>query len=364
MDKKYIKRWEKIRSIGKRRYALLHGIQFGAIYFLVQLVVILLREYIPTEKVSFTEQVVFIIQKHAYIFIGFIIFFVVHALSAHFTWERNQNEYNRIILDSGTDEIKGGSVLAYNKKTIVYILGVAIVVLLFIYLNNSILPYRDSTILMGEVENYLSNKYDEDFIVMDDITRNGPWYYVSCYPKTDVDIRFIVVWHKGKPEKATDTYINSRLKYPDELKLIQYIRETLGYDTLMYFEFYLTDIRNDMKDMENQDILEKYKDKLYIDVQCHTFVNELNPKEEIDRAYSMLENYFYDKFGDWNLHIYFYSENYKNVLTQQYEENNNFFKTMDTATANRLYKEGQLINALHLCPGIANEQAMDHYYYR
>ena len=79
----------------------------------------------------------------------------------------------------------------------------------------------------------------------------------------------------------------------------------------MHFEFWTTndgllDISDEVKNMDYDEIKEKYKDKVYLHVSCYTFTHKLDKEKESKRAYELQENFLRKNAGDWIFEVLFF----------------------------------------------------------
>ena len=229
--------------------------------------------------------------------------------------------------------------------------------------------YNDYSILKSEVNAYLADKYDREFVVKDDIEKRKSLYHLKCYPKDNPEIEFLTIWKKGDLKKSRDTYLNYKWNYQAEPEATMVIEDYYGEDALIHFQFWTTndglmDITDEVKHMDYEEVIRKYKDKVSIDIHCYTFSSGLDQKKESERAYQVIENYLRKNAGDGMFHIYFFAEDHKEELMRQYEADNGFFWIKGTSDFTKMYKKGELLNILHLTPGIEKEEIGNHFYYK
>lgn len=97
-DKKFVEKWEKIRKKGKMNYALTWGLIMGVFTSIGSIMGTIIRIWVTSETFSFNNREM-LIYWHSLGYLGVIIGGFLAGLTGafYFRWDRNENEYNKII---------------------------------------------------------------------------------------------------------------------------------------------------------------------------------------------------------------------------------------------------------------------------
>ena len=209
---------------------------------------------------------------------------------------------------------------------------------------------KEAEIVRNKIEKAIEKKYGLDFDVeLPEIQGNEGFGYDVMLAKarttTGDRFDFNVQWVISKDKLDYDTYISAKMGHEAwkiwESKLNASYGEVYG----VYYMFgvnadFESSHYNELKDMKVEEILKKYPEKILVEIQFSTVVNNLDVDVEAKRIYE-LTRWFGEKELSGITFIVTFGQNEKKVeFLKRYKDGG--------SSPQRMYDDGVLINVFRI----------------
>lgn len=204
---------------------------------------------------------------------------------------------------------------------------------------------------------YLESTYNKKFEVEEpQLIGNEGFGYNSyqayAYPVDETKMRFRVQWEKGNPGNFDDGYIHAKWRNPAKDEFDGLLKEIYkddiasSYGFNFNFKYYEIDFE-DVKDLSYEQVVERYHDKIYIDMKYYVFVDgSIDKREEAEKVYSIIKRHILDKgIGTLCVTVSYMSSEFKDEFNREF---NNVTLGRNGYDVDSLYKRKMLINGLGL----------------
>lgn len=181
-------------------------------------------------------------------------------------------------------------------------------------------PIKESEVAV-EIQNYLQEKYQKEFVVTDlDYIPATKKYVMSAYPKEDPSLEFQVSQYSYSIE-VEENYLSEKWSKEAEEKYKLIIEQS--FPESFDFNIHVGIKNNEMKNLSSnslyQDLMSKNDERLYHDFTVNVIVNldELNRDVEIKRIYNFIKYLKNNNFHDVSLDIRYLDSALKKQLNRE-----------------------------------------------
>ena len=212
-----------------------------------------------------------------------------------------------------------------------------------------LINYEKPETIRAEVKDYLSKKYQIEFMVNKPEYTGNAWE-IYANPINGQKTDTFVQWKKSAvPHITYDSYIDDRLRLQALPKTEQYFKSLYGEDTQVFFLFQCMDDKfsksEEAKTIDLKDEVKLQKKNNYMEVQCYVFEDKKQKQAIEERDAKRAINECLDQTASaWQYDVFYLSEDYKDEFIQGYSKDFNFLRLKDSDDYKKMHRKGQLLD--------------------